>query len=149
MPGVAGGCLLVLHTRYSEMLLTLKCSFELPLAALCAGVHVWCAAHQLSPLLGPRDRVNPQLGPVLPLPLAGLVPPFSSHGLAAMLQLSHTRQVAALDWTVITVDNYRRQWTVTEGGLGGLEAPIFSSPSFHFIWGTYLNTIFALLKCYN
>ena len=25
MPGVAGGCLLVLHIQYSEMILTLKC----------------------------------------------------------------------------------------------------------------------------
>ena len=39
---------------------------------LCAGIHVCCAADQLSPLPGPQDRVKPQPGPVLPLPLAGL-----------------------------------------------------------------------------
>ena len=41
---------------------------------------------------------EPQLGPGLPLPLAGLadqssnLPPFSAHGLAAILQQSHTGQ---------------------------------------------------------
>ena len=39
---------------------------------LCTGIHACCAANKLSPLWRPRDRVRPQLGPVLPLPLAGL-----------------------------------------------------------------------------
>ena len=42
------------------------------LSALCAGIHVCCAADQLSPLPGPQDRVKPQLGTVQPLPLAVL-----------------------------------------------------------------------------
>ena len=37
---------------------------------LCSRIHVCCAGNQLSLLLGPYYRVKPQLGPVLPLPLA-------------------------------------------------------------------------------
>ena len=35
------------------------------------------------------------------------------------------------------------------GGVRGVRGSIICSPSFHFIWGTYLNPMFAFFKGYN
>ena len=42
----------------------------------------------------------------------------------------------------VTVDSYR-------GGVRRVGGPLISSPSFHFILGTYLNPLFALSKSFN
>ena len=35
------------------------------------------------------------------------------------------------------------------GGVKGVGGPLMSFPSFHFIWGIYFNTIFAISESYN
>ena len=52
---------------------------------LCTGIHACCAANKLSPLLRSRERVKPQMGPVLPLPLAGLADQSRNPSLAFLI----------------------------------------------------------------
>ena len=126
-------------------------------SSLCAGVHVCCNANQLSPLLGPRRQGEAPAGPSPATPTGRpgrpVMQPLSriSHHMdwqpccSSRTLASSERSTGLLLQLTITGDSGKLQ----EEGFRGLEAPLFCCPSFHFVWGTYLNTIFAFLKCYN
>ena len=112
-----------------------------------------CAANQLSLLPGPQDRVKPQSGPVLPLPLKGLADQScnSSPTFLITWTCSHVAVVAHSPVHSTQLDcHYSHQLKVTVYSyIGGLGGPLINSRSLYFMGGTYLNPIFVFLKFYN
>ena len=124
--------------------------FTTGLSSLWAGIYVCCAADKLSPLLGPHDRVKPQLGPVLPLPLVGLADQSCNPSPAFLITWtgSHVAVVAHSPVCSTQLDcHFSQQLQATlekyRGGVRGLEAPWISSLRVPLIGGTYWNPLFV------